>query len=93
MFKWRALFLAALKGVWACATLEELPLIGLCKIQWWESHFAEFRRLGFKAELADGAGKQTVQLGWSLPECLGNFNNTLAPQGLGCSAVHESPSG
>lgn len=73
--------------------LKELPLIGLCEIQRWESHFADFRGLGFKAWLADSAGKQTVQLGWSLLECLGNFNNTVALLGFGCTALHASAGG
>lgn len=52
-----ALFLAHEKvfgEVWACATPEELSLISLCSIlkSVWESHFAEFRRLGFFQSVA-----------------------------------------
>ena len=52
------------------------------KIKQWESHFAEFTRLGFKDYLADTTWKQTGPLGWSLLECLEKFQQHAGTPGI-----------
>lgn len=39
--------------------------------------------------MAESDRKHTVQLGWSLLECLENFNNTLALLGFWCTVPHR----
>lgn len=62
-----------LRGVETCATLEELPLIGLCVIQLWESHFAEFGELWFQSVAGRQRWKTNIATGMVPAAVFGEF--------------------